>query len=172
MPRLPSWADTDRNYRRDAIMGLTVAEAFMAIAFALPMLLALWRYETDTDSQVTERDLHSALAENKALERELARMENLRGISRLSPEVRAMLLEMAEEGRLRLTRVLEENRLGHREGADVSRDVGPHHGRSRGGPRPGSPRRPRPGASAWRDGEGRRVEKRLHLSDTAVMQAV
>ncbi|WP_209427148.1 OmpA family protein [Pararhodobacter sp. SW119] len=115
MPRLPSRIDTDRNYRRGAIMGLTVAEAFMLIAFALLMLLALWRHETDTDRQAMERDLHSALAENKALERELARMEDLREISRLSPEARATLLEMADEGRLRLARVLDEYELDHPE---------------------------------------------------------
>jgi flagellar motor protein MotB len=111
MPRRPSPLDADRNYRRGAIMGLTVAEAFMLIAFALLMLLALWRYETDSDRQAMERELRTALAENRQLEREIARMEDLRELSRLSPEARASLVEMAEDGRLRLARALEGQNL-------------------------------------------------------------
>jgi len=109
MPRLPSRIDTDRNYRRGAIMGLTVAEAFMLIAFALLMLLALWRYETDTDRQTMERELQTALAEKRELERELAKMEDLSEISRMSPEARATLVQMVSEGRLRLARLLGDH---------------------------------------------------------------
>lgn len=87
MPRHHTSLDSDRNYRRGAIMGLTVAEAFMLIAFALLMLLALWRYETDS---------------------ELATMEELRT---LSPETRASLLEMAQDGRLRVARALYDQGL-------------------------------------------------------------
>ena len=107
MPRRPSPLDSDRNYRRGAIMGLTPPEAFMLIAFALLMLLALWRYESDSDRQTMERELRTALAENRQLEREIARMADLRELSKLSPEARASLVEMAEDGRLRLARALE-----------------------------------------------------------------
>lgn len=37
----------DRNYRRGAIMGLTAAEAFLLISFALLLLLAFWQWEED-----------------------------------------------------------------------------------------------------------------------------
>jgi outer membrane protein OmpA-like peptidoglycan-associated protein len=37
--------ETDRSYRRGAIMGLTMAEALMLICFALLLLLAFWQFE-------------------------------------------------------------------------------------------------------------------------------
>lgn len=90
MPRIPSRIETDRNYRRGAVLGLTVAEAFMLIAFALLMLLALWRYEANNERQALERDLRELIA--------------------LSPEERATVLEMAGNGQLLLARALEEHR--------------------------------------------------------------
>lgn len=39
------------HYRRGAIMGLTVAEAFMLVAFILLMLLLFWRYATDRERE-------------------------------------------------------------------------------------------------------------------------
>lgn len=38
-------SETDRSYRRGAIMGLTMAEAFILIAFALLLLFAFWQWE-------------------------------------------------------------------------------------------------------------------------------
>ncbi len=38
---------TDRHYRRGAIMGLTMAEAFILICFALLLLFAFWQWETE-----------------------------------------------------------------------------------------------------------------------------
>lgn len=38
---------TDRHYRRGAIMGLTMAEAFVLICFALLLLFAFWQWETE-----------------------------------------------------------------------------------------------------------------------------
>ncbi|WP_120635256.1 DUF1524 domain-containing protein [Ruegeria sp. EL01] len=38
---------SDRNYRRGAIMGLTMAEAFILIAFALLLLFAFWQWEVE-----------------------------------------------------------------------------------------------------------------------------
>ncbi len=47
------------HYRRGAIMGLTVAEAFMLVAFALLMLLVFWRHEIEDEyreaRELTER---------------------------------------------------------------------------------------------------------------------
>ena len=37
--------DTDRSYRRGAIMGLTMAEAFILISFALLLLFGFWQKE-------------------------------------------------------------------------------------------------------------------------------
>lgn len=38
---------SDRNYRRGAIMGLTMAEAFILICFALLLLFAFWQWEVE-----------------------------------------------------------------------------------------------------------------------------
>lgn len=40
----------DRNYRRGAIMGLTMAEAFILIAFALLLLFAFWQWEKEKEN--------------------------------------------------------------------------------------------------------------------------
>jgi outer membrane protein OmpA-like peptidoglycan-associated protein len=100
MPRHPPSLDSDRNYRRGAIMGLTVAEAFMLIAFALLMLLALWRYESDSDRQEMQREL-SAMGE----------------LMKLSPETRANIFEMAKDGRLLLAQAL------YNQGLDRPEDI-------------------------------------------------
>jgi|GEM_PF-676839 len=41
---------TDRSYRRGAIMGLTMAEAFILIAFALLLLFAFWQWEKEKEN--------------------------------------------------------------------------------------------------------------------------
>jgi outer membrane protein OmpA-like peptidoglycan-associated protein len=41
---------TDRSYRRGAIMGLTIAEAFILIAFALLLLFAFWQWEVQKEN--------------------------------------------------------------------------------------------------------------------------
>lgn len=40
----------DSSYRRGAIMGLTMAEAFILISFALLLLFALWQWETNKEN--------------------------------------------------------------------------------------------------------------------------
>lgn len=40
----------DRNYRRGAVMGLTVAEAFILLAFCLLLLFAWWQIDTESRS--------------------------------------------------------------------------------------------------------------------------
>jgi len=42
---IPDFKPIDRGYRRGAIMGLTVAEAFILIAFLLLLLFAFWQNE-------------------------------------------------------------------------------------------------------------------------------
>lgn len=42
--------DTDRSYRRGAIMGLTMAEAFILISFALLLLFAFWQWEVEKEN--------------------------------------------------------------------------------------------------------------------------
>ncbi len=44
---MSSVQQSDRNYRRGAIMGLTMAEAFILIAFALLLLFAFWQWEEE-----------------------------------------------------------------------------------------------------------------------------
>ena len=41
---------SDRSYRRGAIMGLTMAEAFILIAFALLLLFAFWQWEKEKEN--------------------------------------------------------------------------------------------------------------------------
>ena len=48
-------ADSGSQYRRGAIMGLTVAEAFMLIAFVLLMLLLFWRHQVQDDVERASR---------------------------------------------------------------------------------------------------------------------
>ncbi len=40
-----NWGGSHRQYRRGAIMGLTIAEAFMLLVFALLLLFLLWRWD-------------------------------------------------------------------------------------------------------------------------------
>lgn len=40
----------DRSYRRGAVMGLTIAEAFILIAFALLLLFAFWQWEVQQEN--------------------------------------------------------------------------------------------------------------------------
>lgn len=40
----------ERQYRRGAIMGMTMAEAFVLIAFALLLLFSFWRWEVDREN--------------------------------------------------------------------------------------------------------------------------
>lgn len=49
-------------YRRGAIMGLTMAEAFVLIAFILLLLLAAWKAQTDAEREVIEGLSHETLA--------------------------------------------------------------------------------------------------------------
>lgn len=47
---MPDVQHSDRNYRRGAIMGLTMAEAFVLICFALLLLFAFWQWEVEKEN--------------------------------------------------------------------------------------------------------------------------
>jgi len=40
----------DRSYRRGSFMGLTIAEAFILIAFTLLLLFAFWQWEAEKEN--------------------------------------------------------------------------------------------------------------------------
>lgn len=40
-----NWRESHQQYRRGAVMGLTIAEAFMLLVFALLLLILLWRWD-------------------------------------------------------------------------------------------------------------------------------
>jgi len=49
----------DRGYRRGAIMGLTVAEAFILIAFLLLLLFAFWQWEIQREKEESSADVQT-----------------------------------------------------------------------------------------------------------------
>lgn len=59
MPRYPDKGAqaSDRSYRRGAVMGLTVAEAFILLAFCLLLLFAWWQIETERKSLMAAEQL-------------------------------------------------------------------------------------------------------------------
>ena len=65
---------SDRQYRRGALLGLTMAEIFVLIAFALLLLLAAWKTEVDREAR------------------------ELQAFDGLGPAERAILLKIAESG--------------------------------------------------------------------------
>ena len=68
---------SDRSYRRGAIMGLTLAEAFILIAFALLLLFAFWQWEKAKENT-----------------------PELQVINELPPEQKQLILALAENGSL------------------------------------------------------------------------
>lgn len=74
--RMPDPAESMRQYRRGAVMGLTVAEAFMLLAFVLLMLMLLWRFEDRQQLQAAQEFIDMAPSEREAV---LATAEILRG---------------------------------------------------------------------------------------------
>ena len=74
------------HYRRGAIMGLTVAEAFMLVAFVLLMLLLFWRYATDREREELQervRPLDEPLVEAIAIAAPNLTLENRRRLGTL-----------------------------------------------------------------------------------------
>src|SRR5690606_30618820 len=89
---------SDSSYRKGAVMGLTVAESFILIAFALLMLLALWRTEA-------ERDLSEAAAQ---LEKTREQMASMQALASLSQEDRDSIISIAESGKHALVRFISD----------------------------------------------------------------
>jgi outer membrane protein OmpA-like peptidoglycan-associated protein len=88
--RMPDPAESTRQYRRGAVMGLTVAEAFMLLAFVLLMLMLLWRFEDRRQLEAAQQFIDLAPAEKKAV---LATAEIFRdeGVDPADPVVREKL---------------------------------------------------------------------------------
>lgn len=68
MPRYPDNGPqaSDRSYRRGAVMGLTVAEAFILLAFCLLLLFAWWQIETERKSLMAAEKLGQLTEAEKA----------------------------------------------------------------------------------------------------------
>ncbi|WP_054007830.1 thermonuclease family protein [Cypionkella psychrotolerans] len=56
----------DRSYKRGAIMGLTVAEAFILLSFCLLLLFAWWQIETERKSLIVADEIGKLDAQQKA----------------------------------------------------------------------------------------------------------
>lgn len=65
--RMPDPAESTRQYRRGAVMGLTVAEAFMLLAFVLLMLMLLWRFEDRQQLEAAQKFIDLAPAQKQAV---------------------------------------------------------------------------------------------------------
>lgn len=86
--RVPDPSEHTRQYRRGAVMGLTVAEAFMLLAFVLLMLMMLWRQEDRKAVQAAEEFAALAPAERQAVLDTVRRLDEA-GLSPLDPSVKA-----------------------------------------------------------------------------------
>ena len=107
---------SQRQYRRGAIMGLTFAEAFMLIAFALLLLFLLWRFEYERGVQIAERfqeltekerTFFSRILENREFQTiyavsEALNASDVEGSAASLVKVAGMLQEMPEEQRVLL----------------------------------------------------------------------
>ena len=51
--------DRGRGYRRGAVMGLTIAEAFILITFALLLLFAFWQWKVDQENTLDVQEFRS-----------------------------------------------------------------------------------------------------------------
>jgi endonuclease YncB( thermonuclease family) len=89
----------DRNYRRGAVMGLTVAEAFILLAFCLLLLFAWWQIDTESRSLDVTEKIGQMTAQEK---REIAAAIADGSVERI--------LKLREEG-IDLTSI-EENKKG------------------------------------------------------------
>lgn len=133
-----------RAYRRGSILGLTIAETFILIAFALLMLLLLWRLQ---DEEETRRALTypRATPEERTLLDDLNRAGSPDDLKRLletgaighldsdllrliergagmSPDMRSEVLRLLDEDMSKIDKALEiQDALGNRSPSDVAR---------------------------------------------------
>lgn len=85
-------ADSGSQYRRGTIMGLTVAEAFMLVAFVLLMLLLLWRHQIQNDIELTSQ-LSSEV--KKALAEDSAQRDLVEAAASLEPDALEAMIDLA-----------------------------------------------------------------------------
>ncbi len=64
--RDPAARGFDRNYKRGAIMGLTVAEAFILLAFCLLLLFSWWQIDTEQKSLIAAEEIAAMTDQQKA----------------------------------------------------------------------------------------------------------
>ena len=89
-PRIPDPAESSRQYRRGAVMGLTVAEAFMLLAFVLLMLMLLWRFEDRKQLEAVQDFIDLPPAERAAV-LEMAEILGGEGMDPSDPVIRQKL---------------------------------------------------------------------------------
>ncbi len=89
-PRIPDPAESSRQYRRGAVMGLTVAEAFMLLAFVLLMLMLLWRFEDRKQLEAVQDFIDLPPAERAAV-LEMAEILGGEGMNPSDPVIREKL---------------------------------------------------------------------------------
>jgi outer membrane protein OmpA-like peptidoglycan-associated protein len=90
MFRMPDPVEGTRQYRRGAVMGLTVAEAFMLLAFVLLMLMMLWRQE-DAQALGAAKEFAALPAEERAAVLAAVRSLAAAGVDPTDPIVEAKL---------------------------------------------------------------------------------
>ena len=66
-PQKGSGRGFDRSYRRGAIMGLTVSEAFILLAFCLLLLFTWWQVDTERKSLIVAEKIAELSPEQKAV---------------------------------------------------------------------------------------------------------
>lgn len=116
MRRPVSTASPGSHYRRGAVMGLTVAEAFMLVAFVLLMLMLFWRHQVQDDVAFAKRipPNHREALSNGAVPVSPKRLEELEGKERRFED---MARRVPNDDEL----VVRRERLGELEKADELR---------------------------------------------------
>jgi len=95
--RIPDPVESTRQYRRGAVMGLTVAEAFMLLAFVLLMLMMLWRSE-DARKLAAAKGFTDLPADEREAVIETARKLQASGLDPTDPIVQAKLTRILALG--------------------------------------------------------------------------
>mgnify|MGYP001627809894 CR=1 FL=1 len=94
-----SVATADRNYRRGAIMGLTVAEAFILLAFCLLLLFTYWQAKAEKENEILRQEKEEIIA----------------SYGNLTPDRQAELMAAFEDGRMQALATIEKAGIDIRE---------------------------------------------------------
>ncbi len=97
MEHPPDPGQSSRQYRRGAVMGLTVAEAFMLLAFVLLMLMLLWRFEDRAELDAA-KDFVALPPAEKAAVLQTAGLLRDEGVDATDPIVRKKLADLLALG--------------------------------------------------------------------------